>query len=154
MLEWLKGIWKLTHRATTVQLPTPQQTLEALVRQRLPQNTKVNFWLDDTAVQLDAFEDGILFILASWSGSSHLSLRTLADALKIADPDSLISVTIVDADVSSDLWRHPDFAGKLGGYGETAWYHAGQQIGFAKSGIDPDLYLENTRRLLSLSCEH
>ena len=124
-------------------------TLEEIVRTRLPKNTRIDFRLDNESIRLEQISDGILFIMAIWSGTCHASLRALSSALTTEDPNSTIPLFIVDTEDCHELITHPDFAGKLGGDGETAWYKSGKQIGFAKRGDDPSLYVTNTKKLLT-----
>ena len=150
LTAWFKSLLfeSADHRPQS-QSVAVSMTIEEMVRGLLPKNTVIDFRLENESIRLETITDGILFVMASWSGSSLASLRTLSLALVTADPNATIKVTVVDTDDCIDIVNHPDFVGKLGGYGETVWYKGGKPVGFASHRKDVDLYVANTKTLLN-----
>ncbi|MBL8848605.1 MAG: hypothetical protein JNG89_02935 [Planctomycetaceae bacterium] len=91
---------------------------------------------------------GVLLLMAFWSGSSVTSYRRLMQTLQTPAGRN-IEVVVVDHDGAHPLYVIPEFSGRLGGNGETAWIRGGI-IGATTTGTTgPESFAQCLDSLLS-----
>lgn len=106
---------------------------------------------EEKPIDITSINQGILFVLAKWSGSSQISFRTLNAAL--AEFKNLSDLKLFIADTDSKMTEK--FFEQIGeipsGDGETYWIKDGTIIARGRKfeEIQKQLILENTNRLLS-----
>ncbi|SFJ46149.1 hypothetical protein [Planctomicrobium piriforme] len=111
---------------------------------------RVRFLSEADASVIDSIQNGILFLMAYWSGTSVLAFSKLAEVVSALLPEEFEFV-VADVDGSSALCVVPEFLGKVHGYGETAWIHQGKIIATSGLGLNFECFQPNTSILLTLA---
>ena len=125
--------------------PDGMQILANLTR--LP-NERIEYHaISDTSVIAD-IKCGILFIMAFWSAPSVKAFGQLTEIVKRFDPNGRLQFVVVDTDGARPFYDHPQFVGKIGGWGETAWIKDGEIQSTSGSGYNPSCFEPNTKALL------
>jgi hypothetical protein len=88
---------------------------------------------DDEIIR--SIDNGILFLMAFWSGPSLLAFSKLTEIISKLRADAL-SITVVDVDGSPALYEALEFKGQVRGYGEAAWIRNGKIIATSGTGGD------------------
>lgn len=107
----------------------------------------------DTSIIAD-IQCGVLFLMAFWSGPSVNAFRELTRIVMQHDPDGELQFVTIDVDGAQQFSAHPLFAGKLGGWGETAWVNDGQIQSTSGLGFNPSCFEPNTKALLETRRKH
>ena len=110
---------------------------------------RIEYYADsDTSLVVD-IQCGILFIMAFWSGPSVNAFRKLTEIVKRLDPNAELRFVVVDIDGAQSFCHHPQFAGKMGGWGETAWVSDGKIQNTSGLGFNPGCFEPHTKALLA-----
>ena len=99
---------------------------------------------------INSIQQGILFLMAFWSGTSVRAFARLAEVIAKPEEFGTIDFVAVDIDGSHFLYEIPEFLGKVHGNGETAWIRNGQIVNTSRIGFNIDCFEPNTRSLLSI----
>ncbi|MDX1951095.1 MAG: hypothetical protein SFY81_02860 [Verrucomicrobiota bacterium] len=93
-------------------------------------------------------ERGVLFIFATWSGSSVVSFKLLCDALMSAGERTSFPLYVVDIDeINSESFKQ-NWSHSLNGNGETMWIKGGTLVAFDIGYTDKrDRVLQNSDML-------
>lgn len=92
---------------------------------------------------------GLLFIMAFWSGSSVLAFKEITGILNRLDSSALLRFVVIDTDGAQPFYTHPEFVGKMGGWGEIAWIKNGVVQYTSGLGYNPECFEANTEALLA-----
>ena len=109
---------------------------------------RIRYHADSDLSVLDDIRCGILFIMAFWSGPSIKAFVKLTDVVKRHDVDGTLELVVIDSDGAKPFYDHPEFDGKLGGWGEAAWVSYGQIHCTSGLGYNADCFEPNTLDLL------
>jgi hypothetical protein len=105
---------------------------------------------DADADTIREIRDGILFLMAFWSGPSVQAFVRLTEVFAQLDTRRLEFV-VVDVDGSMQLSEVPELKGKVTGSGETAWVHRGQIIATSGIGMNIESFKPNTSTLIAIA---
>lgn len=101
----------------------------------------------DTGI-IDSIENGVLFLMAFWSGYSVKAFAALSKVFSTAETESLEFV-VADVDGSPSLYEVPEFKERIHGAGETAWIHNRTIIATSGLGLNLESFAPNTSTLLA-----
>jgi hypothetical protein len=87
--------------------------------------------------------------MAFWSGAAQVAFKQLTEALGRLDAAGEIELLAVDVDGSETLYELPEFQGRVGGYGETAWVRNGKIVSVSIHPTGADIEA-NTLALLAM----
>jgi hypothetical protein len=92
---------------------------------------------------------GVFFILAFWSCGARRAFRQLSETLSRLDPEVKVELVVTDTDQMQGIQDLPEFAGKIHGWGETAWIYDGKIVSTSGVGLHLECYEPNTLSLLN-----
>ncbi|MFN0196822.1 MAG: hypothetical protein ACKVT0_08740 [Planctomycetaceae bacterium] len=124
---------------------------------RIP-SSFIRYVPDADAEIVRSVQNGVLFLVAFWSGPSLTAFSKLSEILHQMNVDNL-ELVVVDVDGSLDIYQLPEIRGLFGGvvnappgYGEVVYCQDGQIVHAAiiGSGDDTNQYRVNARKFLSL----
>lgn len=110
---------------------------------------RIDYRPDADETILAEIERGILFLMAFWSGPSIKAFAMLTEVVAKLDTEGRLKLVVVDVDGSPALYEIPEFLGKVGGAGETAWIRAGKIVAISGLGLNTDCFDPNTAALLA-----
>lgn len=94
--------------------------MEIIARYCSLPSDRVSEW---TGTEIHGLDDGVLFVLANWSGDSLAALRKVSDSLT----HTTVKMHVLDIDTVSSSLRKT--LGPLNGRGETFWVKDGEIVG-------------------------
>ena len=109
---------------------------------------RIDYRPDADERTVKSMHQGILFLMAFWSGASDRAFAKLTEVLESLPSDDL-EIVVVDVDGSAPLCDLPEFKGKISGAGETAWVRDGVILATSGLGLNFDCFRPNTLALLS-----
>ena len=128
----------------------PSDLPQSLRRASLPLISRIKFYREADERLIQATQCGVIFIMSFWSGYSVRVYPTFIEAVTKADPESPLDVLVVDNDGVS-AWREIRKLDEIDrGWGEALWIKEGTIVLTSGSGLHPETYEPNTRRLLEM----
>ena len=109
---------------------------------------EVRFVPEADAQTIDSIENGVLILMAFWSGTAVHGFKALSRVLATGEARPLEFV-VVDIDGAINLCDVEEFRGKVHGNGETAWIHQGKIIATSGIGLNIECFRPNTSTLLA-----
>jgi hypothetical protein len=123
---------------------------ESLRQSSLPLACRINFYREADANLIRATHCGVAFIMSFWSPYSRRVYPQFIEGVAKADPDGRLEILVVDNDGVS-AWRDIRKLDEIdGGWGEALWIKDGTIVLTSGSGLHPESYEPNTRRLLEM----
>lgn len=86
--------------------------------------------------------------MAFWSGPSVKAFGEITGIINRLDPNATLQFIAVDTDGAQSFYDHPDFVGKMGGWGEIAWIKDGVIQCTSGLGYNPNCFEPNTKALI------
>ncbi|MBX3448791.1 MAG: hypothetical protein KF777_04480 [Planctomycetaceae bacterium] len=101
------------------------------------------------AETIESIQNGVIFLMAFWSGVALQAFKALSHILLSGDA-RLLEFVVADIDGAFALYDVAEFNGKVHGCGETAWIHQGKIIATSGVGLNIECFRPNTSTLLAL----
>lgn len=128
----------------------PSELPQSLCRASLPLASRIKFYREADERLIQATQCGVAFIMSFWSVYSLRVFPAFIEAIAKADPESRLVLFVVDNDGVS-AWREIRKLDEIdGGWGEALWIKDGSIVLTSGSGLHPESYEPNTRRLLEM----
>jgi len=122
--------------------------LESLAKYTQMPMERIQYYAESDTTLIAEIEHGILFIMAFWSGPSVKAFGEITEIINRLDRNATLQFVVIDTDGAQPFYEHPDFVGKMGGWGEIAWIKDGAVQCMSGLGYNPDCFEPNTKALL------
>ncbi len=109
---------------------------------------RIRYFPDADETVVNVISQGILFLMAFWSGPSVKAFSKLTEVIADLDKAESLELVVVDVDGSPALYEVPEFFGKVHGAGETAWVRNRSIIATSGIGLNVECFIPNTMMLL------
>lgn len=110
---------------------------------------RIRYVSDADEATVRSIRQGILFLMAFWSGPSVQAFAKLTEVLARHDAEGL-ELVVADVDGSPALYELPEFKGKVHGAGETAWVRDGKIVATSDLSLNTACFEPNTLALLAM----
>jgi hypothetical protein len=101
------------------------------------------------ATTFSSIQNGIVFLMAEWSGPAKLAYNDLKSFLE-NHHSALDNLTCVDVDREPDIYNLPELAGKIHGWGEAVVIKNGKIVFVAVLGKDKGQIQNRCEELLKI----